>query len=42
MSVLTTFTLVIKDSEEAILVSAKELKRVTCIQYPIAFPSNVT
>ena len=40
-SVLTTSTLVIEDSEEAI-VGAKELERVTCIQYPITFPGNVT
>ena len=31
-----------EDSEEAILVSAKELEQVTCIQYPIAFPGGVT
>ena len=31
-----------EDSEEATLVSAKELEQVTCIQYPIAFPGNVT
>ena len=42
MSVLTTFTSVTEDSEEAILVSVKELERVTCIQYLIAFPGSVT
>ena len=42
MSVSTTSTSVTEDSEEATLVSAKELKRVTCIQYPIAFPGGVT
>ena len=31
-----------EDSEEAILVSVKELERVTCIQYPIAFPGGIT
>ena len=31
-----------EDSEEAILVSAKELEQVTCIQYPITFPGGVT
>ena len=31
-----------ENSEEAILVSAKELEWVTCIQYPIAFLSGVT
>ena len=31
-----------EDSEEAILVSVKELERVTCIQYLIAFLSGVT
>ena len=41
-SVLTTSTLVTEDSKEAILVSVKELERVTCIQYPIAFPDGVT
>ena len=30
-----------EDSEEAILVSGKELKQVTCIQYLIAFPGGV-
>ena len=30
-----------EDGEEAILVSAKELERVTCIQYPIAFPGSI-
>ena len=42
MSVSTTSTSVTEDSEEATLVSAKELERVTCIQYPIAFPGGVT
>ena len=41
-SVLTTSTLVTEDSEEAILVSVKELEQVTCIQYLIAFPGGVT
>ena len=31
-----------KDSEEAILVSAKELEQVMCIQYPIIFPGGIT
>ena len=31
-----------EDSEDAILVSAKELEQVTCIQYLILFPSGVT
>ena len=31
-----------EDNEEIILVSAKELERVTCIQYPIVFLSDVT
>ena len=30
-----------ENSEEAILVIAKELKQIMCIQYPIAFLSNV-
>ena len=42
MSVSTTSTSVTEDSEEATLVSAKELERVTCIQYLIAFPGGVT
>ena len=42
MSVSTTSTSVTEDSEEATLVSAKELERVMCIQYPIAFPGGVT
>ena len=42
MSVLATSISVTKDSEEAILVSVKELEQVTCIQYPIAFPGTVT
>ena len=32
----------IEDREEATLESAKELERVTCIQYLIAFPGGVT
>ena len=40
--VSTTSTLVIENSEEAILVSVKELERITCIQYLIAFPGDVT
>ena len=31
-----------EDSEKAILISVIELKQVTCIQYPIAFPDGVT
>ena len=31
-----------EDSEKAILVSAKELEQVTCIQYFITFPDDVT
>ena len=42
MSVSTTSTSVTGDSEKATLVSAKELERVSCIQYPIAFPGGVT
>ena len=42
MSVSTTSTLVTEDSEEATLVSVKELEQVTCIQYFIAFPGGVT
>ena len=42
MSVLTTSTLVTENSEEAILVSAKELKQVTYILYSITFPGGVT
>ena len=34
-------TLVTKNSEEAILVSAKELEQVMCIQYHIVFPDNI-
>ena len=34
--------MVIKNSEKAILVSAKELEQVTCIQYLIAFLNGVT
>ena len=37
-----TSTLVTEDSEEATLISVKELERVTCIQYPIVFPGGVT
>ena len=37
-----TSTSVTGDSEEAILVSSKELERVTYIQYPIAFQDNET
>ena len=40
--VLTTSTLVTKDSEQAIFVDAKELEQVTCIRYLIAFPGNLT
>ena len=40
--VLTTSMLVTEDSEEAILVSAKELEYVTCIQYLIASLGDVT
>ena len=40
--VSTTSTLVTEDSEEAILISVKELEQVMCIQYPIAFPGGVT
>ena len=32
----------IEDSEEAILISAKELEQVIYIQYLIAFPGGVT
>ena len=42
MSVLTTSTSVTEDSEEATLVSAKEMEQVTCIQYPIGFLGGVT
>ena len=42
MSVLTNFMLVTEDSEEAILISAKELEWVTYIQYPIIFLGNIT
>ena len=42
MLILTTSTSVIEDSEEAILVSAKELEQVTCIQYPITFLGGIT
>ena len=39
---MATFTSVTEDSEEAILVNAKELKQITYIQYLIAFPDGVT
>ena len=42
VSVLTIFMLATEDSEEAILVSAKELERVMCIQYSITFQGSVT
>ena len=42
MSVMMTSTSMTEDSEEATLIIAKELERVTCIQYPIAFPDGVT
>ena len=42
MLVLTTSTLVIENSEKAILVDAKNLEQVTCIRYLIAFLVNVT
>ena len=42
MSVSTTSTSVTENSEETTLVSAKELERVTYIQYLIAFPGGVT
>ena len=42
MLVSTASTLVTEDSEEAILVSIMKLEQVTCIQYPIIFPSGVT
>ena len=41
-SILTTSTLITEDSEEAILVSAKELEQVTYIRYLIAFPGGIT
>ena len=41
VSVLTISTLVIENSEKAILVSAKELEQVICIQYSIAFLGDV-
>ena len=31
-----------EDSEEATLVSTKELEQVTCIKYPIVFPGGIT
>ena len=37
-----TSTSVTEDNEEAILASAKELKRVTCIQYFITFLGGIT
>ena len=39
--VSTTSMSVTKDSKEAILVDAKELERVTCTWYPIAFLGDV-
>ena len=42
MLVSMTSTSVTENSEEATLVSAKELERVLCIQYPIAFPHGIT
>ena len=39
--VLTTSLLVIENSEKAILVSAKELEQIMCIQYPIIFPGGI-
>ena len=42
MSVLTTSTSVTEDSEEATLVSAKELEQISCIQYLIVFPGGIT
>ena len=39
--VLTTSTMVTEDSEEAILISAKELEQVMYIQYYIAFLGGV-
>ena len=42
VSISTISISVTKNSEEAILVSAKELEQVTCIQYFIAFPGGVT
>ena len=41
MLVLTTSKSVTEDSKEVILVNAKELKQITCIQYLIAFPDGV-
>ena len=41
-SVSMTSTSVTEDSEKAILVSVKELEQVTCIQYFIAFPGDIT
>ena len=42
MLVLMTFMSVTEGSEKAILISAKELERITYIQYPIAFPVGIT
>ena len=39
---LNNLTSMTDDSKEAILVSVKELEQVTCIQYLIAFPGDVT
>ena len=40
--VSTTSTSVTKDNEEVFLVSVKELKQLTCIQYLIAFSGGIT
>ena len=40
--VSTTSTMVTKNSEEIIFISAKELEQVMCIQYPITFLGSVT
>ena len=40
--VLTTSMLMTEDSEVAILVRVNELEQVTCIQYPITFPDDIT
>ena len=42
VSVSTTSTLVTEDGKKAILASAKELERVTYIQYLITFPGGVS
>ena len=41
VSVSTTSTSVTENSEKVILLSAKELEQVTCIQYPITFLGGV-